>query len=457
MKRAQLVFSTVALPLDYLMLILAGWLAYQLRFESFIRASLPVRFDLPAPEYLPTLLLVALVWLVLFALSGLYNLHHQLKFSQEIGRVFLGCTSGLALIVLLFFFNPNLFNSRFIVLVGWALALIGVSLGRLGLRLARTACYRRGIGVNRLLLVGSDSSTRALERLFTDQPKLGFVVVKRVEPEAFNLDLTTLGIDEILVGDATLSHQTNLKILEYCLARHLGFKYVADMFEAQSHNVVSHTLAGLPIIEIKRTALDGWGRVLKRAFDLMMALALLIILSPLLVLLSVVIVLDSGWPVVVALERVGEASKVFRLYKFRSMIPGAAKLKADLLSFNERAGGPLFKMTHDPRITRVGKFLRRTSFDELPQLWNVIWGQMSLVGPRPHEPGEVASYEVQHRKLLNIKPGITGLGQVSGRSGLSFEDEAKLDIFYVENWSMTQDLLILIKTPIVVWQRRAAV
>ena len=457
MKRSQLIFSTIALPIDYLMLLLAGWLAYQLRFESFIRSTLPVRFDLALADFFSTLLVVALGWLVLFSLSGLYNLNNKLKFSQELGRIFLGCTAGLSLIILLFFFNPNLFNSRFIVLVGWALALFLVSAGRLGLRFIRTALYRKSIGVTRLLLIGADDATQALEQLFAKQPKLGFMVTKRIKPTEFDSLPSINGFDEVLIGDTTLSRDFNLNILEYCLANHLGFKYVADMFEAQSHNVISHTLAGLPIIEIKRTALDGWGRVLKRIFDLVVATTLIIILSLFLLLLAVLVFIESGWPVIIALKRVGENGRIFNIYKFRSMVKDAAILKDKLLAYNERSDGPLFKMTNDPRVTKFGQFLRRTSFDELPQLWNVLQGRMSLVGPRPHEPEEVAKYQLHQRKLLNIKPGITGLAQVSGRSSLSFEDEAKLDTFYVENWSLGQDFIILIKTLVVVWQRQAAV
>lgn len=457
MKRSQLIFSTIALPIDYLMLLAAGLIAYQLRFESFIRASLPVQFDLPLATYFRTLLLAALVWLVLFSFSGLYNLRNQLKFSQELGRVFLGCTSGLALIILLFFFNPNLFNSRFIVLAGWGLSLILVSFGRLSLRLFRTSLYRHGLGTNKILLIGNDVTAEALAKLFIKSPQLGFVVIKKADARSLNLEQDSTGVDEVIVGDSSLSHEENLKILEFCTSHHLGFKYVADMFEAQSHNVISHTLAGVPLIEIKRTPLDGWGRIIKRITDLILAITLFVALSPVLLILAVLIIIDSGWPPLVALSRVGEAGKEFKIFKFRSMIKNAAAMKNDLMGYNERSDGPLFKMSNDPRITRIGGFLRRTSFDEFPQLWNVIKGEMSLVGPRPHEPGEVANYQQHHRKLLNIKPGLTGLAQVSGRSSLSFEEEAKLDTFYVENWSWGQDLIIIIKTIIVVWQRQSAV
>lgn len=457
MKKSQLLFSTIALPIDYLMLILAGWLAYQLRFVSFIRATLPIRFDLPPGKYISTLAIVALIWLVLFSFSGLYNLNNRLKLSQEFGRIFLGCTAGLAIIILLFFFNPKLFDSRFIILVSWALALVLVSLGRLLLRLIRSVLYYHGIGITKVLLIGDDQASQFLHKLFDNKPKFGFVIVKKVGSTEIDLAKDTIGIDEVLVGDVSLSREFNLDILEFCITHHLGFKYVADMFEAQSHNVVSHTFAGLPIIEIKRTALDGWGRIIKRLVDLLFSFILLILLLPVLFIISLLILIDSGRPIIISLKRVGENGQFFNIYKFRSMVKNAAKMKNDLLVYNERSDGPLFKMKNDPRVTKIGRWLRQTSLDEVPQLWNVLIGQMSLVGPRPHEPEEVAKYQSQHRRLLNIKPGITGLAQVSGRSGLNFEEEVKLDTFYVENWSFGQDFIILIKTIFVVWQRQSAV
>ncbi|MBI5465707.1 MAG: sugar transferase [Candidatus Kerfeldbacteria bacterium] len=458
MKRSQLLLATIALPIDYFMLVLAGLVAYQLRFQSWVREFRPVVFHLPLAEYFPLVLAAAAVCLLLFALAGLYALTNQLKLSQEIGRLFLACSAGLALIIVLFFFNPQLFSSRFIVLAAWLLSFVLTSLGRVALRLGRTNLYRRGWGVSRVLLAGSDEITAALGKLFHNSPQLGYKVVQQIAPSAIsNLNEFTSNVDEVVVGDPTLTHEFTLRILEYCVTHHLGFKYAADMFEAQSHNVLIHTLAGVPLIEIKRTALDGWGRVAKRIFDLIMSVVLLAALSPLLLCLGLIIWFDSGQPVVVALERIGEAGEKFRLFKFRSMVHNAHLLKDDLRAYNERPDGPLFKMANDPRVTKFGRLLRRTSLDELPQLWNVIRGDMSLVGPRPHEPNEVASYQLRHHKLLNIKPGITGMAQISGRSNLSFEDETKLDTFYIENWSLNADLVILVKTIVVVLQHKNAV
>jgi hypothetical protein len=338
------------------MLVLAGLLAYQLRFLAFIRDIKPVIFQLPLHNFIPILLGMSVVWVALFAVAGLYTLRSYLKFSKEVARLFLACSTGLALIIVLFFFNPFLFNSRFIVLVGWLLAFVLTATGRLVLRLVRASLYRRGIATTRVLLVGNDQATLALENLFKQSPGLGFKIISRINFFQINkFDDYTASIDEIIVGDLTLSREANLSILEYCVTHHLGFKYVADMFEAQSHNVVIHIFAGMPLIEIKRTPLDGWGRIAKRIFDLALSFLLLIILLPIFIVIVILIYLDSGGPAIVALERVGEHGKKFRLYKFRSMICGAEKLKEQLMPYNERADGPLFKMTNDPRVTKLGR------------------------------------------------------------------------------------------------------
>ena len=223
-------------------------------------------------------------------------------------------------------------------------------------------------------------------------------------------------------------------------------------------------IAGIPIVMVKRTTLDGWGRIIKRIFDIIFSLFFIIILSPLLILIMIIIKLDSRGPVIYKNERVFK-NGVFKLFKFRSMIleycvgdqygkDQALELEKKLIEQNNTKSGPVYKIAADPRLTKVGRFLRRWSIDESPQLFNVLWGRMSLVGPRPHQPREVAKYERRHKKVLTIKPGITGLAQISGRSDLSFEDEVKLDSYYIENWSLALDLSILLRTPLAVLRKR---
>jgi lipopolysaccharide/colanic/teichoic acid biosynthesis glycosyltransferase len=220
-------------------------------------------------------------------------------------------------------------------------------------------------------------------------------------------------------------------------------------------NVELNTFDGAPIIEIKRTSLDGWGKIIKRAVDIFGSLVGLIILSPFFLITALIIKIDSSGPVFVKLKRISQKQN-FYLYKFRSMIKNAEELKKEILDKNERNGGPLFKIKNDPRITRFGRLLRKYRIDESPQLLNVLKGEMSLVGPRPHQPDEIAQYAKHHKKVLLIKPGITGMAQISGSSDLPFEEEVKLDTYYIENWSLMKDIYILLKTLIVLFRDKSA-
>jgi lipopolysaccharide/colanic/teichoic acid biosynthesis glycosyltransferase len=214
----------------------------------------------------------------------------------------------------------------------------------------------------------------------------------------------------------------------------------------------------MPVVEVKKTRLDGWGKIYKRIFDTSGSIILIILTAPVMLITAIVIKLDSAGPMFFKYQRIGQQGKPFTYFKFRSMIKDAHKFRFDneflAKQQNLRAGSPMIKFKNDPRITRVGRILRRFSIDELPELFLVFIGKMSLVGPRPHEIEEVGNYQRHHKKLLTIKPGITGLAQVSGRSDLDFEQEVKLDTFYIENWSLGLDMQIIFKTPLAVIKRR---
>jgi exopolysaccharide biosynthesis polyprenyl glycosylphosphotransferase len=206
-----------------------------------------------------------------------------------------------------------------------------------------------------------------------------------------------------------------------------------------------HPVGGLPLLHVGRPQYRGAGKIGKLSLDFLGSIVGLLVLWPLFLIMTVLIKLDSPGPVFYRAERVGRNGKSFAMLKFRSMIVGAQNLRSPLIVHNE-GSGPLFKMRNDPRVTRVGRWMRRLSIDELPQLINVLAGQMSLVGPRPPLPSEVATYtDDTHRRML-VKPGITGLWQVSGRSDLAWQESVRLDLFYVENWSLIQDLVILWRT-----------
>lgn len=468
MKRIELLFSAILVPVDYCMIIAAGLSAYAVRFGGTVTDIRPVFYELPIGEFLNVLLLAALAWVVIFAISGMYTMRGHRRFRNEFATILTACSTGTLAIIVLFFFQREFFSSRFILLTGLVFAVFYVTLGRLIVRSIQRLLLRRGVGVYRIALIGKDQVADQLVELYTKFPELGYRVVARF-PEVTDAAMQELarlaserlqheerGIDMVLEADSRLPKEQLQTLIDFCNDTHTTLKYTADMFGAKASNLAVETMGGIPIIEIKKTRLDGWGRILKRMFDLVLATLALIVLSPVFVIVAIAIKLDSRGPVFIRLTRVGERGRLFPLFKFRSMVQNAHAMKAELMQFNERTEGPLFKMKNDPRITRVGRFIRRTSIDELPQFWNVIRGEMSLVGPRPHEPEEVARYERPHRQLLTIKPGITGLAQVSGRSDLQFATEARLDIFYIEHWSLFLDLSILVRTPFVVLQMKSA-
>ncbi len=462
MKKSELFFTAILVPIDFCMVLLAGIAAYSLRFTPIVTGIRPVFYDIAFSEFLRITLVVGVIFLSIFAISGLYAAHSFGKRNIELGKIFIACTASITVVVLVIFFQRELFSSRFIIIAGWIFSIVLVSLGRLAIRLVQHALLRRGVGSHQVIIIGNDEITENVLTILHRNSSYGYKVIDRFST-VDDATITTLKermklqpVDEVIVADPALSKQQMLQIKGFCDEHHVVFKYAADLYETQATNVEVTTIADIPLIEVKRTKLDGWGRILKRIFDLVFSSFLLLVLTPIFLLIALFIRIDSEGPIFVKLERVGERGNRFTLYKFRSMIKDAHALKKQLVNFNERSDGPLFKIKNDPRITRFGRLLRKSSLDELPQLFNVLKGEMSLVGPRPHEPEEVDKYEKSHKKLLTIKPGLTGFAQISGRSELKFEDEAKLDIYYIENWSLAFDLRILAKTPFVVFLARSA-
>lgn len=263
--------------------------------------------------------------------------------------------------------------------------------------------------------------------------------------------------DILMAAGNSISESALLEMNECALAWQLDFVYQADPLNMRSEHMYVKTYDVQPFIHFKQTTLEGWGRVWKRTLDIVLAIVVLVPFLILYVVLAVLIKRESPGSVLVSLKRVGQGGREFNLYKFRSMIPNAHAQKESLQEKNERADGPLFKLTEDPRVTKIGKFIRTWSIDELAQVLNVLKGEMSFVGPRPHEPEEVAQYTNTQRRVLAVKPGIAGLAQISGRSGLSFAEEIKLDTFYMETWTMWLDIRIIAQTPFVLLSRKHAV
>lgn len=468
MKKFELILTAIRVPLDFLMVVLAGITAYYIRFAEVTKEIRPVVFSLPFSEYFKILLLIAAAWVVVFIFSGLYSIKQARRLRDELRRVISACALGFVLVVVVIFFFRELFSSRFIVLVGWLLAMLYLFSTRIALVAIRRLFYRYGIGVRKIIIVGNSKTTENLIKEFSTNNSLGCSVVKRL-PD-FNLDtagelvdyLQHHQVDELIQSDPNLSKAEVLRLYDFADEHHITFKYAADLLDTKVLRVTINEISGVPIVEVKKTPLDGWGRILKRTFDMIVSGLLIILTSPIMLLTAIIIKLDSPGPIFFsrlddgsALRRIGQAGKPFRYFKFRSMRPNTDSLRyTELANRNARKDGPMVKIKDDPRITGIGKFIRRFSIDELPEFFLVFIGKMSLVGPRPHLPEEVEKYEAHHKKVLTIKPGITGLAQVSGRSDLTFEEEVKLDVYYIENWSLWRDLVILFKTPIAVFRSR---
>jgi exopolysaccharide biosynthesis polyprenyl glycosylphosphotransferase len=453
MKKADFITNLILVPLDFVTVFLAALSAYALRFSDRISQIWPVFYDMSFQSYISLSLKVSLLAIIIFALTGFYAIKTK-KLAKEIPRIISGVSTVVIFLVMAIFLQRELFSSRFIIILAWALAIIYLFVLRIIVYLIRNGFFKKGRGLSTVVVLGEDNNRKIIVEEYKTNPVLGFKVVGQFNSledlknsAELKEQIEAKKIDIIMQTDSSLPKEQALDLLVFCQENHIVLKYVANLFQAQNLNIELSSLVGLPLVEIKGTPLEGWHIVSKHLFDFWLALFLLILLAPLFIVLAILIKITSPGPVFVRLGRVGKKGKIFGMYKFRSMVKNAEKMKAEILAYNERKDGPLFKMKYDPRITKFGSWLRKTSLDEWPQLFNVLRGQMSLVGPRPHEPGEVSRYERGYKKLLSIRPGMTGSAQVSGRSDLLFAEEAKLDIFYIENWSMLLDIIIILKTP----------
>lgn len=472
MKRSELFFSFLLVPLDFLMIVLAGVSSYYFRYAEFVQQLRPVIFDLHFGSFLKVVAIIALLWLIIFALTGLYNIKGTKRFSGEVYKVVLACSTGLMLIVALIFIRRELFDSRFIVLAGWIFSIIYISIARGVVRFIQQTLYKSGVGLRRVIIVGDSKITDNLIREFSINRRSGYEVVKRLRD--FNVEtaqeledfIKIKSIDEIIQGDPSLEKSETLRLFDFADEHNLVFKYAADLLGTKVLKTEVAEVAGIPLVEVKKTPLDGWGRIIKRTVDIIFSVIFITIFSPVMIIFALLVKINSSGPVIYRNVRTGKSGQSFRLFKFRSMYmqyctgedydntEKAQMLEKKLIDEQNTKDGPVYKISNDPRVTRIGKFIRRWSIDELPQFFNVLKGDMSIVGPRPHQPREVAKYEHHHKKLLTIKPGITGMSQISGRSDLTFEEETKLDTYYIENWSLLLDLVILFRTPLAVLKER---
>lgn len=458
--KIKLFFSAASVPADFIAFFLAGVLAYRLRLSSLATGVRPVIFELSYQSFLTIVLVVSIFSVIWLALQGLYKIQRG-SILEELGRVFSGVTTAGGLILAYIVFQRSLFDSRFILVAWYGLSLILVLLTRGLIRLIQRQLFRHGWGLTNILVFGSTPALAGIVDAYQNHPEWGYKILKHwtsVTDESLKEASAQLKSNwpMVLFDPTNFTEADQIKFQEWLRTHHLPIAMPATVGSFLPAHTTISAMSGVPVVFGDATNLQGWGRVWKRLFDIVFSLIISIILLPFEIILMLLIVLDGqGWPII-RLKRIGWHGQEFKLFKFRSMVRNAASMKKKLLNKNERGDGPLFKMEKDPRITFIGRFIRKTSIDELPQFWNVLFGSMSVVGPRPHEPEEVAQYKQHHKVVLTIKSGVTGLAQISGRSDLSFEEEVRLDTFYLQHWSLWLDISIILKTIPALFSRRHA-
>ncbi|HRH23139.1 MAG TPA: sugar transferase [Candidatus Magasanikbacteria bacterium] len=471
MKRSEGMLMVLQVPLDYTLILLAAVTAYGIRFLPFFVHLRTVRFDLTLPEFFTRAAIAGLGIILIFALDGLYSPDPNRKLADVLKRIVVMSTVSLAFVALSIIFLSAQFESRFLLVATWFFTIVFVGSGRILMRAIRGLMYRLGLGLRNVIIVGDEHVGDRIGEELTRRQELGYHVLtiskNFTESDARKFDKR--GIDEIIFAHPRGREAEALKIIEYCTRHHIVFKYSADMFAAYSANATITALAGMPIVELKRTPLEGWGKVLKRVSDIVFSLLLIVLCSPILLIIAFVVFIETGRPILYKNERVGYRGNTFFTYKFRSMYQKdstgpqfgragkfAEKREKQLIEKQNTRTGPIYKIGNDPRITPVGRFLRKWSLDELPQFFNVLVGTMSMVGPRPHQPREVDLYRDAYPTVFAVKPGITGLSQISGRSDLEFEEEMRLDVLYIERWTLFLDVIIILKTPFILFKKRKA-
>jgi exopolysaccharide biosynthesis polyprenyl glycosylphosphotransferase len=434
------------------------------------------------------LVFVVGIRLLSFRYCNLYRVRGEFSFFDDGVRIFKATAIGSLLIVAAAFLYRGGFEfrafsyARSVFVRDFLFVLIIVGALRFFMRAVQTFVRSRQINLIPTLVVGRGPEASLFIREMRERPSLGYRVIGVVDTKTVDGQLTyedvpvigTLkslpelirdsGANEVIIADADVNADTLFEVMIRCGRRRgVEFRIAPSLFNCLPRKTEIDQIGVLPMIRLFREPLSNVARILKRTFDLVVSALAVLVLLPLWLLIALLIKLDSKGPVFYTQERVGMDGRLFLLYKFRTMKAGSDSQlhreyqKAFIAGRAEANLGddskPTYKLLTDPRITRIGKFLRRTSLDEVPQLFNVLSGDMSVVGPRPPIPYEVEAYELWHRKRLDMKPGVTGLWQVSGRNRLPFEEMVRLDLFYIENWSLLLDLKIILRTGFVMLGR----
>ncbi len=466
-KRIRHIFTLSQVILDASMVVMGFFMAYQLR-KSINWPNKPINLG-PFADYYGMMLIQVATLLSVFFFARLYHTVRAVSRVDEFYQIFGSVSVGTVMSVAFsgFVFKNSVLDldySRAMILYAWLLTVLLVTVGRWLNSTLTSRLKAQGWGNDRVLIVGTGEVGNMILQKIQWNPSLGYEVVGLIGTDGVNersLAVPVLGgperlaelidrydIDEVIIGLPEATHQEILMLISQCERGSVSIKVFPDVFQIMASQVSIGDLGGLPLLSVRDVALHGWRLTVKRALDIIGSTLGLVFLSPFLLFIAVLIKLDTPGPVFYAQERMGLDAKPFWCLKFRSM------------RFDAEKDGPGWTTKDDPRRTRVGEFLRRTSLDELPQLINVFMGQMSLVGPRPERPvyveqfrRSIPRYMDRHRE----KAGLTGWAQVNGlRGDTSIIERTKYDLWYIENWSLRLDFKIVLRTILGVFRDRNA-
>lgn len=418
-----------------------------------------------------TLAGVAVIWAAVTSALETYQYKRRVVADVHNLLTALGITVAVAMVVIYFlrpFVYPRWFTILYVIL-----AAVFLAVSRWIKMRARQSLALRGKLVRKLVVIGDGDVAQRLANVCERDHSLGyqfcgFVTAQRsaagagAEPAGLiaaspirdrvigHLDdleriLTDLAPNEVIVALPGREHERVLEIAHRCQQHSVRLRVVPDLFEVVMLRATVTEIEDIPLIGLRDPVITGYQSIIKRAFDLFVAAFCVLLASPLLLVIPVLIWLDSRGRVFFIQERAGENGKPFRMYKFRSMVADAEARLKELVDL-DKLDEPAYKLKHDPRVTRIGRFLRRTSLDELPQLFNVLKGDMSMVGPRPEDAEVVRRYNLWHRKRLSVKPGITGPMQVNGRGDLPLDERIRLELLYIADYSLLTDVKYLLRT-----------
>jgi len=474
-------YSLILILADTIILLSAFVLSYVIRVQLDSR---PLLSTVYAFDYLYALVLIIPLWILVFAILGLYQPSTYNRRLIEWSKIAVGSFIGILLIIgWQYASDKDILPARLVAVYALFGAFIFTVVEREILRYIRSVMFKFGKGVKRVLIIGSSSATADIATNLSDTPRSGYKIVAIAGPKRsmpINVDikhysLVESALKDILQNRITTIIQTDLydsvdrnhRILNAAQTHHIEYSFIPGESEFYSGKNNVDVFLGYPMITVHQTPLVGWGAILKRMFDLFVSILLVIVLSPFFLIIIILQKILNPGTILYKNDRLSRFSKKIKLYKFRTMthLPGfdsnnvddAAEFRAmgreDLALEYERTNKA---PENDPRVNKFGRFLRVTSIDELPQIINVLKGELSLVGPRPILPQEVKMAHGRTALLHSVKSGVTGLWQVSGRSELSFDERIELELFYAQNWTFWLDIKILLKTILVVIRKKGA-